>query len=60
MQNLNKIYTLLDQAIKLSDQDSNVETDFAASVSSDLYDLMRKLKSRGAKVVETEEVKSNA
>lgn len=48
MKNLNAIYTLLDKAIKLSDQDSKVETDFAASVSLDIYNVMQKLRGRGA------------
>lgn len=48
MKNINTIYTLLDKAIKLSDQDSNVETDFAATISSDIYDVMQKLRGRGA------------
>lgn len=57
MKNLNKIYSLLDEAITLSDQDSEVETDFAAKVSSDLYDLMRKLRSRGATLSASDTVK---
>lgn len=50
MKNLDAIYTLLDEAIKLSDQDSKVETDFAASVSRDVYNVMQKLRGRGAKL----------
>lgn len=50
MKNLDAIYTLLDETIKLSDQDSKVETDFAASVSLDIYNVMRKLRGRGAKL----------
>jgi hypothetical protein len=50
MKNLDAIYTLLDEAIKLSDQDSKVETDFAASVSRDIYNVMQKLRGRGAKL----------
>lgn len=50
MKHLNKIYVLLDKAIKLSDQDSNVETDFAATISSDIYDVMQKLRERSDKL----------
>jgi len=50
MKNLNAIYTLLDEAIKLSDQDSHIETDFNAKISKDIYNVMQQLRGRGAKL----------